>query len=124
MARIIKLMEPFEQLSGKVCEHSKFIINLGRKGVNKDQMWTGKQCNPRDYSTNPLTSLETRHQQRFKDVAGTIKTMKTDPTAIADAYDAYVLVRDNYKSFNSYLWKTKMAAWDLAHTTGGGGVEE
>ncbi len=120
----VTFKDPVDTISGRISKNRPTIFNLGHKGVRRGNQWTSWLGNPRDYSTNPLTSLETRHQLRFKDVAGTIKTMKTDPTAIADAYDAYVLVRDNYKSFSSYLWKTKMAAWDLAHTTGGGGEEE
>ena len=123
MARIVKLMEPFDQLSGKVCQHSKFIINLGRKGVNKGNMWTGKQCNGRDYEEHPKTALETNAQERFADVRLTIKGIKTSPTQLASAYEAYASVRDDYKSFDSYLWKTECAKWNTEHSAGGG-VEE
>ena len=115
MARIVKLMEPFEQLSGKVCQHSDFIINLGRKGVNKGQMWTGRQCNPRDLSEKPYTADEQKVQERFKDVRQTIKGIKVNPTKLANAYEAYAVVRDNYKSFDSYLWKTEIQAWNEEH---------
>ena len=123
MARIVKLMEPFDQLSGKVCRHSDFIINLGRKGVNKGNMWTGKQCNGRDYTEHPKTALETKAQERFADVRLTVKAIKQDPEDLADTYEAYAAVRDDYKSFNSYLWKTECAKWNIAHSAGGG-VEE
>ena len=125
MARIVKLMEPFDQLSGKVCQHSKFIINLGRKGVRKGKQWTNVICNPRDYEEHPKSALETKSQTRFKAVRLVIKGIKTDPTKLANAYEAYAPVRDNYKSFNSYLWKTEIAKWDLNHMGDGGGpVEE
>ena len=116
MAKVIKVMEPFEQLSGKVCQHSDFIINLGRKGVNKGQMWTGRQCNPRDLSEKPYTADETKVQERFKDVRLAIKVIKTNPTTLAQKYEAYATVRDNYKSFDSYLWKTQIQAWDAEHS--------
>lgn len=123
MSKVVKLMEPFEQLSGKVCTHSKFIINLGKKGVRKDNMWTGKQCNGRDYTEHPKTALETKAQERFTDVRLTVKGIKTNPTKLATAYEAYALVRDDYKSFDSYLWKTETAKWNTEHSAGGG-VEE
>ena len=116
MAKVIKVMEPFEQLSGKVCQHSKFIINLCRKGVNKGNMWTGKQCNGRDYDEHPKTFLETNAQQRFKDVRLAVKAIKANPTKLSEAYDGYRAVRDDYKSFDSYLWKTECAAWDAEHS--------
>ncbi len=124
MAKVIKVMEPFEQLSGKVCQHSKFIINLGRKGDNKGQMWTGKQCNGRDYTEHPLSADETKSQTRFKAVRLAVKAIKADPEDLAEAYEAYALVRDNYKSFTSYLWKTECEKWNLNHTGTGGGPEE
>ena len=124
MSRVVKLMEPFEQLSGKVCTHSKFIINLGKKGVLKEKMWTGKQCYGRDYEEHPKTALETKAQTRFKAVRLTVKAIKHDPDDLAEAYEAYAAVRDNYKSFNSYLWKTECTKWDVENNVGGGGVEE
>ncbi len=124
MSKVVKLMEPFEQLSGKVCGHSKFIINLGKKGVSKDKMWTGKQCNSRDLTENPYSADETKAQTRFKAVRLAVKAIKTDPDDLAEAYMAYAPVRDNYKSFTSYLWKTEGAKWDLNHMGSGGAPEE
>ena len=112
MAKIVKLMEPFEQLSGKVCQHSKFLINLGRSGVNKDQMWTGKRCNGRDLSEHPYSTAETQAKTRFKAVRLAVREIVTDPNKLSDAYDEYKPVRDNYKSFQSFLWKTECAKWN------------
>ena len=116
-------MEPFEQLSGKVCSHSKFLINLGKKGVLKDKMWTGKQCNGRDLTDKPYSANENRAHTRFSAVRLAVKTIKTSSTSLASAYEAYAAVRENYKSFNSYLWKTETAKWNTQHPVSGG-VEE
>lgn len=122
MSKVVKLIEPFEQLSGKLCEHSKFIINLGRKGVRKDNMWTGKQCNPRDLEEHPYSTNENTAHERFKDVREAVQEIKTNPTALANAYEGYKMVRDNYKSFTSYLWKVEMQKWN-AENAGGGDPE-
>ena len=115
MSKVVKLIEPFEQLSGKLCQHSKLIINLGRKGVRRDNMWTGKQCNPRDLSEHPYSADETKVQTRFKAVRLAVQATKVNPTKLAQAYEAYAMVRDNYKSFDSYLWKVETAKWDTEH---------
>ena len=112
MAKVIKLIEPFDQLSGKLCQHSDVIINLGRKGVRRGNMWTGKQCNPRDLTEHPYSANETKVKERFKDVRLAVKATKTNPTKLAQAYEAYAVVRDNYKSFDSYLWKLEIAKWN------------
>ena len=125
MSRVVKLMEPLEQLSGKVCSHSKFLINLGKKGVLKDKMWTGKMCNGRDLTEKPYSSLENKAHERFKAVRIAVNAIKHDPDDLAEAYEGYALVRDNYKSFTSYLWKTECTKWNTQHAGGGGGpVEE
>ena len=118
------LIEPYADMSGKICSHSRIINVLGRKGVRKGKQWTNVICNPRDYTEHPLSADETKSQTRFKAVRLTIKGIKTDPTKLANAYEAYAPVRDNYKSFNSYLWKTEIAKWDLNHMGDGGGPEE
>ncbi len=118
------LIEPYADMSGKICSHSRIINVLGRKGVRKGNQWTSVICNPRDYDEHPKTALETKSQTRFKAVRLAVKAIKTDPDDLAEAYEAYAAVRDNYKSFNSYLWKTEIAKWDLNHSGSGGGPEE
>ena len=124
MSKVVKLIEPFEQLSGKVCTHSKFLINLGRKGVLKDKMWTGKQCNGRDLTEKPYSADENTAHERFKDVRLAVKAIKRNPTKLTQAYESYALVRDDYKSFTSYLWKTECANWNAEHSGGSQQVEE
>ena len=106
------LIEPYADMSGKICSHSRIINVLGRKGVRRGKQWTNVICNPRDYEEHPKTADETKAQTRFKEVRLLVKAIKTDPEDLADAYEAYRNVRDNYKSFDSYLWKTECAAWD------------
>ena len=112
MAKVIKLIEPFDQLSGKLCQHSDVIINLGRKGVRRGNMWTGKMCNPRDLSEKPYSADENIAHERFKDVRLAVKATKSNPTKLAQAYEAYAMVRDSYKSFDSYLWKVETQKWN------------
>ena len=110
------LIEPYADMSGKICSHSRIINVLGRKGVRKGKQWTNVICNPRDLSERPYTADETKVQTRFKDVRLAIKVIKTNPTTLAQKYEAYATVRDNYKSFDSYLWKTQIQAWDAEHS--------
>ena len=117
------LIEPYADMSGKICSHSRIINVLGRKGVRKGNQWTSVICNPRDYTEHPKTVLETTAQERVTDVRLTVKGIKTSPTQLANAYEAYASVRDDYKSFDSYLWKTETAKWNTEHSAGGG-VEE
>ena len=115
MAKVIKVMEPFEQLSGKVCQHSDFIINLGRKGVRRGNMWTGKQCNSRDLSEKPYSADENIAHTRFKEVRLAVQATKSNPTKLAQAYEDYAPVRDSYKSFDSYLWKVETVKWNTEY---------
>ena len=110
------LIEPYADMSGKICSHSRIINVLGRKGVRKGKQWTNVICNPRDLTEKPYSDDETKVQERFKDVRLAIKVIKTNPTTLANKYTAYASVRDNYKSFDSYLWKTQIAAWDAEHS--------
>ena len=109
------LIEPYADMSGKICSHSRIINVLGRKGVRRGKQWTNVICNPRDLTDRPYTSNEQTAHERFKDVRLVIKGIKTNPTKLANAYEAYAVVRDNYKSFDSFLWKTEMQAWDEEH---------
>ena len=103
-------------MSGKICSHSRIINVLGRKGVRRGNQWTSVICNPRNYDEHPKTFLETNAQQRFKDVRLAVKAIKANPTKLSEAYDAYREVRDDYKSFDSYLWKTECASWNAEHS--------
>ena len=115
MSKVIKLIEPFDQLSGKLCQHSKLIINLGRKGVRRDNMWTGKQCYSRDLSERPYSADETKVHTRFKEVRLAVQAIKSNPTKLAQAYEDYAPVRDSYKSFDSYLWKVETVKWNTEY---------
>ena len=109
------LIEPYADMSGKICSHSRIINVLGRKGVRKGKQWTNVICNPRDLSERPYSADETKVQTRFKAVRLAVQATKVNPTKLAQAYEAYAMVRDNYKSFDSYLWKVETAKWDTEH---------
>ena len=109
------LIEPYADMSGKICSHSRIINVLGRKGVRKGKQWTNVICNPRDLSERPYSADETKVQTRFKAVRLAVQATKVNPTKLANAYEDYAVVRDNYKSFDSFLWKTEMQAWDEEH---------
>ena len=106
------LIEPYKDYSGKTCSHSNIINCLGHTGVRRDKQWTTQICHPRDYSTNPLTASETMIRTRFAAVRAAVQTIKTNDTKYQQAMTAYAAVRNQYKSFDSYLWKTEMAKWD------------
>ena len=119
----VTFKDPVETISGRISKNRPTIFNLGHKGVRRGNQWTSWLGNPRDYTEHPKTALETNAQARFADVRLTIKGIKTSPTQLASAYEAYASVRDDYKSFDSYLWKTECAKWNTEHSAGGG-VEE
>lgn len=106
------LIEPYADMSGKICAHSRIINVLGRTGVRKGNQWTSVTCNPRDLKENPYSTAETQAKTRFKAVRLAVRAIVTDPSKLSDAYDEYKPVRDNYKSFQSFLWKTECAKWN------------
>ena len=112
------LIEPYADMSGKICSHSRIINVLGRKGVRRGKQWTNVICNSRDLSEKPYSADENKVYERFKDVRLAIKAIKLDPEDLAEAYEAYAAVRDNYKSFDSYLWKLEIQKWNTEHSTG------
>ena len=118
------LIEPYADMSGKICSHSRIINVLGRKGVRKGNQWTTVICNSRDLSEKPYSADENTAHERFKDVRLAVKAIKTNPTKLTQAYESYALVRDDYKSFTSYLWKTECANWNAEHSGGSQQVEE
>ena len=109
------LIEPYADMSGKICSHSRIINVLGRKGVRRGKQWTNVICNPRDLSEKPYSADENIAHTRFKEVRLAVKATKTNPTKLAQAYEAYAMVRDNYKSFDSYLWKTETQKWNTEY---------
>ena len=119
----VTFKDPVDTISGRISKNRPTIFNLGHKGVRRGNQWTSWLGNGRDYEEHPKTALETNAQERFADVRLTIKGIKTSPTQLASAYEAYASVRDDYKSFDSYLWKTECAKWNTEHSAGGG-VEE
>ena len=109
------LIEPYADMSGKICSHSRIINVLGRKGVRRGKQWTNVICNPRDLSEHPYTANETKVQERFKDVRLAVQATKSNPTKLAQAYEDYAPVRDSYKSFDSYLWKVETVKWNTEY---------
>ena len=119
----VTFKDPVDTISGRISKNRPTIFNLGHKGVRRGNQWTSWLGKTRDYEEHPKTALETKSQERFAEVRLTIKGIKTSPTQLANAYEAYASVRDDYKSFDSYLWKTECAKWNTTHSAGGG-VEE
>ena len=109
------LIEPYADMSGKICSHSRIINVLGRKGVRRGKQWTNVICNPRDLSEHPYSADENIAHTRFKEVRLAVKATKTNPTKLAQAYEAYAMVRDSYKSFDSYLWKVETVKWNTEY---------
>ena len=108
------LIEPYKDYSGKTCSHSNIINMLGHTGVRRGKQWTSQICNPRDLKTKPLTNLESDARDRFKAVRLAVKGIKTDNTKYTQAVAAFALVRDQYKSFDSYLWDVEGQKYDEA----------
>ena len=109
------LIEPYADMSGKICSHSRIINVLGRKGVRRGKQWTNVICNPRDLSEHPYTADETKVHTRFKEVRLAVQATKSNPTKLAQAYEDYAPVRDSYKSFDSYLWKVETVKWNTEY---------
>ena len=106
------LIEPYKDYSGKTCKHSNIINCLGHTGVRRGKQWTTSICNKRDYTVNPLSAGEIRRQNRFKAVREAVQTIKSNPTKYATAAAAFQEVKNQYKSFDSYLWLTEQDKWD------------
>ena len=109
------LIEPYADMSGKICSHSRIINVLGRKGVRRGKQWTNVICNPRDLSERPYSADETKAHTRFKEVRLAVQATKSNPTKLAQAYEDYAPVRDSYKSFDSYLWKVETVKWNTEY---------
>ena len=109
------LIEPYADMSGKICSHSRIINVLGRKGVRRGKQWTNVICNPRDLSERPYSADENIAHTRFKEVRLAVQTIKSNPTKLAQAYEDYAPVRDSYKSFDSYLWKVETVKWNTEY---------
>ena len=109
------LIEPYADMSGKICSHSRIINVLGRKGVRRGKQWTNVICNPRDLSEHPYSADETKVHTRFKEVRLAVQATKSNPTKLAQAYEDYAPVRDSYKSFDSYLWKVETVKWNTEY---------
>ena len=112
----VTFKDPVDTISGRISKNRPTIFNLGHKGVRRGNQWTSWLGKTRDYEEHPKTTLETNAQQRFKDVRLAVKAIKANPTKLSEAYDDYREVRDDYKSFDSYLWKTECAAWDAENS--------
>ena len=109
------LIEPYKDYSGKTCSHSNIINVLGRSGVRRGKQWTTQLCNPRDLTTNPLTADEQRIRTRFKAVRAAVQAVKEDDDDYIEAVQAFQAVKNQYKSFDSYLWKVEGDKWDEEH---------
>ena len=110
------LIEPYKDYSGKTCKHSNIINVLGQSGVRRGKQWTTQICNPRDPKTNPLSTAERAARTRFKEVHAAVLGVYGNDTKYQAAVAAFAPVRNQYKSFDSYLWKTEGDKWDEAQT--------
>ena len=108
------LIEPYKDYSGKTCKHSNIINCLGRTGVRRGKQWTTAICHERDYKTNPITSLESAARARFKAVRLAVKTVKGNSTKFQEAAVAFQAVKNQYGSFDQYLWKVEGDKYDAA----------
>ena len=110
------LIEPYKDYSGKTCSHSEIINCLGHKGVRRDKQWTTRLCKPRDLSVKPLSVSEINARERFAAVRAEVQTTLGNPTKYDQAFTAFNAAGGTkaYKSFASYLWQIKGAAYDEA----------
>ena len=106
------LIEPYKDYSGKTCKHSNIINCLGKTGVRRGKQWTTQRCHTRDLTTNPLSGAESAARARFKVVRGMVDAIKNDGQKYIQASNAFQAVKNQYKSFDAYLWKTEGAKYD------------
>ena len=109
------LIEPYNSYSGKTCSHSNIINCLGHVGVRRDKQWTTQICHKRDLTTNPLSQTELRIRDRFKSVRTAVMGIKNDGTKYLQAANAFQAVKNQYKSFDAYLWALEGAKYDQAN---------
>ena len=105
------LIEPYKDYSGKTCKHSNIINCLGHKGVRRDKQWTTQICHPR---TSSPSNVELAARERFKAVRLMVKAVMDDGQKYLQAANAFQGVKNQYKSFESYLWATEGAKYDAA----------
>ncbi len=98
-------MELLSSLSGKLCEHSD--ISFCKRG---DTMYTQKRCNERNYNTNPLSTKEVAHREKFAAVRAAVMARKVDPTKLA-ADQAAFKAQKKYKTMYSFLWNLEWEAY-------------
>ena len=108
------LIEPYKDYSGKTCSHSNIINVLGQTGVRRGKQWTTAICNPRNLKDKPLSTLEANARRRFKAVRLAVKAVKNDAEDFQEAAVAYQAVKNQYKSFDAYLWKVEGDKYDAA----------
>ena len=108
------LIEPYKDYSGKTCKHSNIIKCLGRTGVRRDKQWTTQVCHPRNLKDKPLSTDETNARNRFKTVRLAVKALKADSQKYMQAAAAFQEVKNQYKSFDAYLWEIEGDKYDAA----------
>ena len=110
----VTFKDPVDTLSGQISKNRPTIYNLGHVGIRRGKHWTSWVGKPRDYRENPLTTLEANARQRFKAVRAAVRTIMENDTKYMQAVIAYQEVKNQYKSFGSYLWKIEGDKYDAA----------
>lgn len=125
MAKLIVLAHPFERLSGQVTrEKQELVYNDNRNPIwnapegkqaalnFKPQMVvsynskTGKQSfRIQTKSIVDNTAPARKRMAAFGGTQAIVKVIKRDPEKLAQAYERYATLADEYKSFTSYLMK-------------------
>ncbi len=110
----VTFKDPVDTLSGKISKNRPTIYNLGHVGIRRGKQWTSWLGKPRDLSVNPLSTLEANARNRFKAVRLAVRAVMENDTKYMQAVVAFQAVKNQYTSFQSYLWKIEGDKYDEA----------
>lgn len=130
MAKMVILAHPFERISGNVTRSKQALVYA----ENDNPIWEAPHS--RQYARNFKPQMNLRYDAasgktsftiqtkvsvdntelgrlrmaRFGGMQAIVNAIKKNPTLLASIYDRYATVKDNFKSFNSYLSKAAAKA--------------
>lgn len=130
MAKMVILAHPFERISGNVTRSKQALVYA----ENDNPVWEAPHS--RQYARNFKPQMNLRYDAtsgktyftiqtkasvdnseigrlrmaRFGGMQAIVNGIKKNPTLLAAIYDRYKTVKDNYKSFDSYLAKAAAKA--------------
>ena len=110
----VTFKDPVDTLSGKISKNRPTIYNLGHVGIRRGKQWTSWVGNPRNLKDKPLSTDETNARNRFKTVRLAVKALKADSQKYMQAAAAFQEVKNQYKSFDAYLWEIEGDKYDAA----------